>query len=136
MFVSGQKYIDEKNDLMQGLVKLIINSLYGVQIRRDIKEPDKCKSQHWLETEYDGNVLDPWKLSSGNYIEKMKRDDGFEDDCDIKNTLPGHLGALVLSNSERIMNTFSREIKRFDNNGICYGDTDSLHIENKNIGMC
>ena len=33
-----QKYKDEKNDLMQVLVKLIMNSLYGVQIRRDSNE--------------------------------------------------------------------------------------------------
>ena len=36
MFASRQKYNDAKNDLMQGLVKLIMNSLYGVQIREDI----------------------------------------------------------------------------------------------------
>ena len=38
LFALRQKYKDEKNDLMQGLVKLIMNSLYGVQIRKDIKE--------------------------------------------------------------------------------------------------
>ena len=38
IFASRQKYKDEHNDLMQDLVKLIMNSLYGVQIRRDIDE--------------------------------------------------------------------------------------------------
>ena len=38
LFSLRQNYKDEKNDLMQGLVKLIMNSLYGVQIRRDINE--------------------------------------------------------------------------------------------------
>ena len=38
LFTLGQKYRDEKNDLMQGLVKLIMNSLYGVQIRKEINE--------------------------------------------------------------------------------------------------
>ena len=47
---------------MQSLVKLIMNSLYGVQIRRDIDEFYKCKSQHWMETEYDENVLNYSKL--------------------------------------------------------------------------
>ena len=61
---------------MLGLVKLIRNSLYGVQIRKDINEPDKCKSQHWMETEYDDNVLDYWRLPNGNYIVKKKKDDG------------------------------------------------------------
>ena len=58
LFSLRQKYRDEHNDLMQGLVKLIMNSLYGVQIRKDIDQAYKCKSQHWMETEYDENVLD------------------------------------------------------------------------------
>ena len=42
---------------MQGLVKLIMNNLYGVQIRRDINESYYCKSETWMETEFDENVL-------------------------------------------------------------------------------
>ena len=38
LFALRQKYKDAKNELMQGLVKLIMNSLYGVQIRRDNNE--------------------------------------------------------------------------------------------------
>ena len=45
LFASRQKNKDEKNDLMQGLVQLILNSLYGVQICRDINESCYCKSE-------------------------------------------------------------------------------------------
>ena len=38
LFALRQKYKDELNDLMQGLVKLIMNSLYGVQIRKDFDQ--------------------------------------------------------------------------------------------------
>ena len=38
LFAVRKKYKAEKNDLMQGLVKLNMNSLYGVQIRKDINE--------------------------------------------------------------------------------------------------
>ena len=131
LFALRQKYKDEKNDLMQGLVKLIMNSLYGVQIRKDINESYSCKSETWMKTEFDENVLDYWKLTNGNYIVKMKKDDGLDDDCDIKNTLPAVLGAFNLSNSKRIMNNFIREINGFYNNSIYYGDTDSLYIEKK-----
>ena len=131
LFALRQKYKDEHNDLMQGLVKLIMNSLYGVQIRKDIDQSYKCKSQYWMETEYDENVLDYWRLPNGNYIVKLKKDDGLEEDNDVKNTLPSHLGAFILSNSKRIMNTFIREINGFYNNSIYYGDTDSLYIEKK-----
>ena len=131
LFALRQQYKDEKNDLMQGLVKLIMNSLYGVQIRKDINESYYCKSENWMKTEFDENVLDYWKLPNGNYIVKMKKDDGLDDDCDIKNTLRSVLGAFILSNSKRIMNNFIREINGFYNNSIYYGDTDSLYIEKK-----
>ena len=116
---------------MQGLVKLIMNSLYGVQIRKDINESYSCKSETWMKTEFDENVLDYWKLPNGNYIVKMKRDDGLDDDYDIKKTLPAVLGAFILSNSKRIMNNFIREINGFYNNNIYYTYCDSLYIEKK-----
>ena len=131
LFALRKKYKDEKNDLMQGLVKLIMNSLYGVQIRKDINESYHCKSETWTKTEFDENVLDYWRLANGNYIVKMKKDDGLDDDCDIKNTLPVVLGAFILANSKRIMNKFIKEINGFYNNSIYYGDTDSLYIEKK-----
>ena len=37
-FALRKKYKDELNDLMQGLFKIFMNSLYGVQIRRVINE--------------------------------------------------------------------------------------------------
>ena len=131
LFALRQKYKDEKNDLMQGLVKLIMNSLYGVQIRKDINESYYCRSENWMKTEFDEDVLDYWRLPNGIYIVKMKKDDGLDDDCDIKNTLPSVLRAFILSNSKRIMNNFIKEINGFYNNSIYYGDTDSLYIEKK-----
>ena len=116
---------------MQRLVKLIINSLYGVQIRKDTNESYYCKSEIWMKTDFDENVLEYWKLPNGNYIVKMKKDDGSDDDCDIKNTLPAVLGAFILGNSRRIMNNFIREINGFYNNNIHYTDTDRLYIEKK-----
>ena len=66
-----------------------------------------------MKTEFDENVLDCWKLQNGNYIVKMKRDDGLDDDCDIKNTLPAVLGAFIFGNSKRIMKKCIREINGF-----------------------
>ena len=131
LFALRKNYKDAKNELMQGLVKLIMNSLYGVQIRRDIIESYYCKSETWMKTELDENVLDYWKLPNGNYIVKMKKDDGLDDDCDIKITLPAVLGAFILANSRRIMNKFIREINGFYENDTYYTDTDSLYIEKK-----
>ena len=64
---------------MQLLVKLIMNSLYGEQIRKDIEESYQCKSEMWMMTDFDERVLDYQKINYGNYIVKMKDDDGLED---------------------------------------------------------
>ena len=43
----------------------------------------------------------------------MKKDDGLDDDCDIKNSLHAVLGAFILSNSKRIINSFIRKLNSF-----------------------
>ena len=72
-FALKRKYTDESKDVKQGLVKLFMKSLYGVQKCKDIKEFYKCKRQHWTKTEFDDDVLDYWKLPNGNYIVKLKK---------------------------------------------------------------
>ena len=34
LFTLRQRYKDKDNDLLQGLVKLLMNNLYGIQVRR------------------------------------------------------------------------------------------------------
>ena len=130
-FTSKQKYKNEIIDLFQALVKKLMNSLYGVQMRRDINELYYCKSETWMKTEYDENVLSFWKLSNGNYIVKMKKDDRLDDDNIAKNTSAAHLGAFILSNSKRILNKFIRKIDGFYTKNVYYTDTDSLYIAKK-----
>ena len=73
---------------MQVLVKVVMNSLYGVQIRKDINEHYYCISEIWMKTEYDETILGYWKMSKGIYIGKNKYVVGLHDDCIIKITLP------------------------------------------------
>ena len=75
--------------------------------------------------------MDYWSLPNGIYIVKFKKDDGFDGDNDVKNTLPNHLGAFIFSKGKRNMNKFTREFNRFYNNSIYYGDADNLHIEKR-----
>ena len=131
LFELRQKYKDENIDVMQLLVKLIMNSLYGEQIRKDIEESYQCKSEMWVMTEYDERVLDYQKNNYGNYFVKIKDDEGLEDHVKEINTMPLHLGAFVLSNSKRIMNNFKHAIDGFYSKDVFYTDTDSLYIENK-----
>ena len=116
LFALRQNSKDERNDFMQILVKLITISLYGVQIRKDIIELYKENSQNWIETDYDLNVLDYWRLPNENYIVKSKKDDRLDGDNDIKNRLPSNLGAFILSKKKRNMSNFIREINGFYKN--------------------
>ena len=129
LFALRQNHENENNDLMQNLVKLILNSLYGVQIRKYIIEFYKCESEHWMQTEYDENVLDYGRSPNGKYIVNFKKDDSLDGDNDVKKTLPSHLAAFILSISKRIMNNFIRQISGFYNNSIYYGDADRLYLE-------
>ena len=131
LFALRQKYKDEGDDVMQLLVKLLMNSLYGENIRKDIEEKFACKSEVWMMSEYDERVKDYSKISGNNYVVKMIDDVGLEDEVKKLNTMPLHLGAFVLSNSKRIMNNFIHAINGFYTNDVCYTDTDSLYIENK-----
>ena len=131
LFALIQKYKDEINDVMQLLVKLLRNSLYGENIRKDIEEKFACKSEARMQTECDERVKDFWKTSGINYIVNMIDDPGLEDEVKKLNTMPLHLGAFVLSNSKRIMNNFIHAINGFYTNDVYYTDTDSLYIENK-----
>ena len=65
-----------------------MKSLYGIQIRRDVNELNFCESEHCMETEYDKNVLDYWKLPNRNYI-VMIEDDGLDDKKNDRKKLTG-----------------------------------------------
>ena len=58
LFALRQKYKDENNDPMQLLVKFLLNSLYGENIRKDIDEKFASKSEAWMMSEYDERVKD------------------------------------------------------------------------------
>ena len=63
LFQLRQNYKDEKNDVMQLLVKLIVNRLYGEQTRKDIEESYECKSETWMLTETQERFLDYQKIN-------------------------------------------------------------------------
>ena len=131
LFALRQKYKDEENNLLQNLAKLIMNSLIGSPIRKDDNEAYKCKSEQWMQLEYEDNVLDYWRLPKGHYILKFKKDEGLDGDNEVKNTLPSHLAAFISSKSKQIMNNFIKEINGFYNNSIYYGDTVSMYTKRK-----
>ena len=87
-----------------------------------------------MQTQYDENVLDSWKLPSGDYIVKLKKDDSLKSDTDSKITMPAHLGSFILKNCERTLNNLIREKDGFKTNNVFYSGTDSLYIDKKALG--
>ena len=65
---------------MQLLVKFLMNSLYGENIRKDIEGNFVCKSEAWMMSEYDETVKDYWEISCIKYIVKMIDDAGLENE--------------------------------------------------------
>ena len=116
---------------MQFLVKLLMNSFYGENIRKDIEENFTCKSEAWMMTEHDERVKDYWKISGINYIVQKVDDSGLEDEVKKLNTMPLHLDAFVLSTSKRIVTNFIHAVNGFHTNDVYYTDTDSIYNANK-----
>ena len=85
---------------------------------KDILESYQCKSEMWMMTEYDERVLGYQKIIHGNYIVKMKDDEGLEEEVIKMNTLPLKLAVFILSNSKRIMNNFIHAIDGFHSNDV------------------
>ena len=108
VFSLRQKYKDEGNDVMQLLVKLIMNALYGEFLRKEITESYQCKSEMWMLTDYEERVLDYYKINYGDYIVKLKDDMGLEDRIKKLNSLPLQLAVFILSNSKKIEKFHSR----------------------------
>ena len=80
LFARRKKYKKEKNEVMQLLVKLIMNALYGEFLRKDITENYQCKSEMWMQAEYEERALDYEKINYENYIDKVKDDEGLQDE--------------------------------------------------------
>ena len=86
LFALRLKYKNKNIEVMQLLGKLIMNALFGECLRKDMTESYQCKSEMWMETEYDERVLDYQKINYGNYIVKMKDDEVLEDEVKKVNT--------------------------------------------------
>ena len=71
-----------------------------------------------MMSEYDERVLDYHEINYGNYIVKLKNDEGLEDEMKKVNILPPHLAVFMLSNSKRIMNSFIHAIGGFYTNDV------------------
>jgi DNA polymerase type B, organellar and viral len=132
LFELRLKYKKESNDIMQNLVKLMLNSLYGKTIQKDINKEVHIWSEETLREKFDERIVDYSRLPCGKYIVELKEEEGVDVEEVKKGLNPSHLGIFILSYSKRIMNRFIKVIDGFYNPVIYYTDTDSLYIHKNN----
>src|SRR5438093_9557145 len=131
------KYKAAKNEVGDNLIKLLMNSLYGKTVQRDIKHQFNIWSEATLKENFDETIMDFQQIKSGMYVVQKKEDSGL--DCvkarkrgNKTRDVPTHLGAFILAHSRRIMNNFIIEIDGFKNLVVYYSDTDSIYVSLRN----
>ena len=101
------KFKNEKNKVGYAIVKLLLVSLYGKMVQKDIK----TKTHLWNENTLKKNYTDNVKYEKiGDDLYYVEEDIG--DDLP-KLLMPSHLGSFILSHSKRIMNNVILEIDGF-----------------------
>ena len=103
-------------------------SVYGSNLREDLKEENKCVTETWMRENFDDRVQEWFPLNNGNIIVKLLDDEAVDDygKAISINTMPSHFGSYILSHSKRLMNEFSNQIRVFHKNSIYYTDIGSL----------
>ena len=146
LFELRLKYKSEKNEAASDLVKLLLNSLFGGMIRKDIGYTTHLWNENTLTEQYDETIKTYEQLTEDLYYVEKKKDvkEYYEEEKyndpitgekkEKKQTrlTPSQLGIFILSHSKRIMNNFIINIDGAKNPKIYYGDTDSLYIHKDN----
>lgn len=134
----------QKDEVQDSLIKLLMNSLYGKTVQKDITKTGHLWNRNTLKTNFDERIYSYQKLMNDLYFVETEdfelemntdksrdksRDKSMDD---FTSYMPSHLGAFILSHSKRIMNNFIECIDGFKQPKIYYGDTDSIYITKDN----
>ena len=118
LFASRKKYKEEKNKVGDSLVKLLLNSLYGKMIQKDMNTKAHIWNDNTFNNRYDPDLLKKFeRINDDQYYVEMKKEitdviDHSQSNGTTK-LLPSHLGVFILSHSKRIMNNFIHSIDAF-----------------------
>jgi hypothetical protein len=150
LFALRKKYKDEGNKVGEDLIKLLLNSLYGKTVQKDVNTEICVWSSNYLEKNYDDLIMSRCKISEASatgeamwIVQRKKEKENVDvSKQDSKNGIitsskkenkcrdvPHHLGSYILSHSRRIMNNFILAIDGFKKPNIAYSDTDSIYIK-------
>lgn len=122
LFQARLKCKKEGNKALSGVIKLILNSLYGKTIMKRSHTKDKIVKEKDFENYISNNfntIKSYRKLNKWNYsLNEISVDDSYN---------RSHIGCAILSTSKRIMNEVFN-IANENNLPIYYTDTDSIHM--------
>lgn len=120
-------------DVMQQLIKLMLNSAYGktiikkeeikIQIKQTRTDEEKQEYNNYVYNNFN-TIKETYDLNGKSQIIKQY---AYDDSSNY-----AHVGCLILSYSKRIMNEVMAIANDNDIN-IYYQDTDSMHLDNKDI---
>lgn len=119
----------EEGNSIEQVYKLLMNAAYGKMIQKEITTKlrfSNSKKKHDKFVDYNHNFIKEYtQIANNKYVYKVEKSVN-------KHFNLAHIGAHVLSWSKRIMNEVMCLAE--DNNlNIYYQDTDSMHIEQKDI---
>ena len=114
---------------LEKLIPLIMKSLFGDTLGKDVNSKHGIKTERWMWTKIDVGVIENYKLAIGGFIIQSKNDEAVEDDESSKSKRrPSHLGVSILSNSKKVR-SLQIQIKGIDTIGTFYKETDSSFFE-------
>lgn len=115
-------------DIIQNLIKLMLNSVYGKTIMKKSNSTLLIKENGENLNEYIYNNYNTIKtITYLNSTQSVIEQNGVDDSSNF-----AHVGCLILSYSKRIMNEVMN-IANDNNINIYYQDTDSMHLDNEDI---
>jgi len=126
-----RKLLKSRNNPLQEIIKLMMNSCYGKSIQRTIETTSKFKTQNEIDAYVikNYNKIDEIITIEENKLYEVKQRNEIDKQFSL---VP--FGVNILAMSKRIMNEVM--CLAYDNNiGIYYQDTDSMHIENDKISL-
>lgn len=119
--------VRKENPTLGNACKLVLNSLYGKTISKEIEEEFVITTQQQFEEKFfDYKVRDYWYLPNGQCVFKKESDDFY-------GLFPQQLGIQILSQSKKIMNDVALDLRADKENVIHYTDTDSYYLEMKHL---
>jgi hypothetical protein len=141
LFALRKKYKEEGNKVGDELIKLLLNSLYGKTVQKDIVSSIHVWSTKTLQDNYDDLIMARWEIKPGMWLVQRKKEteaidvtknesrSGILNKEKKSSDVPHHLGSFILAHSRRIMNNFILAIDGFKTPNVAYSDTDSIYIK-------